>query len=448
MKEQVQNEMLSGSISKSILKFFFPILIGTFFQQFYNTVDAIIVGQFAGIEALSAVGGSSAIIVNLAVSIFTGLSAGCTVLISQYYGAGDAENLHKALHTTYAFGIIGGIIFGALGVGFSPALLRMMDTPEALFQQSNLYLTIYFAGIVFSFIYNLGSAILRAIGDSKRPLYFLIVSTIVNICLDLIFVIILNLSVLGVALATVISQAVSALLVTYSLVQKTPEAKLFLNKIRVEYTILKKMLAIGFPSALQSSTYAISNMVIQWAVNLFGVTVVAAFTAEGKVDVIFWMINGSFGTAVATFVGQNYGAGNYKRMKQGINRCLAMALGTAVVIVSMLVTLGKYMLLLFTTDAEVITVAARMILLIAPGYILFVFIEIFSSSLRAQGDTLIPTIINIFCIVIYRTVWVTYFGHRLNLDMIMLCYPFSWVICSIAITIYYFTKLKKNKRIY
>ena len=444
MNELKQNDMLHGAITKPILRFFFPILIGTFFQQFYNTIDAIIVGQFAGIEALSAVGGSSAIIVNLGVSLFTGLSAGCTVLISQYYGAGDEDRLHKSLHTTYAFGIIGGIIFGILGVVFSPVLLNLLDTPYELFEQSRLYLTIYFAGIIFSFIYNLGSAVLRAIGDSKRPLYYLIMSTIVNICLDLTLVVMFNLSVLGVALATVISQAVSAIMVTYCLAKKTQVVKLQLSKIRLDLSILKRMLAIGMPAALQSSTYAISNMVIQWAVNLFGVTVVAAFTAESKVDIIFWMINGSFGTAAATFVGQNYGAGNFNRMKKGINRCLAMALGAAVVIVSILVGFGKYMLLLFTTDAEVITIAARMIMLIAPGYILFVFIEIYSSSLRAQGDTLIPTIINIICIVVYRTIWVTYFGHRLKLDMIMLCYPFSWILCAIAITTYYFIRNKKS----
>lgn len=445
MQSSKQNDMLSGSISKSILKFFFPILIGTFFQQFYNTVDAIIVGQFAGIEALSAVGGSSAIIVNLIVSIFLGLGAGCTVLISQFYGAHDGDMLHKSLHTTYAFGIVGGLIFGILGVAFSPILLRLLDTPDELFGQSKLYLTIYFAGIIFLFIYNLGSAVLRAIGDSKRPLYYLIASTVINIILDLIFVVAFNLSVLGVALATVISQAVSAALVTNCLMNKSDEIKLCLRDIRIDFPQLRKMLSIGFPAALQSSTYAISNMVIQWAVNLFGVTVVAAFTAEAKVDVIFWMINGSFGTATATFVGQNYGAGNIKRMKQGISRCLAMSFGTAVVIVAALLSLGKYMLLLFTKDASVVEVAARMIMLIAPGYLFFVFIEIYSAALRAQGDTFIPTVINIICIVLYRCIWVTYFGHRLNLDMIMRCYPFSWILCSAAITSYYFIKIKREK---
>ncbi len=445
MQKISNNEMLKGSISKSILKFFFPILIGTFFQQFYNTVDAIIVGQFAGIEALSAVGGSSAIIVNLVVSIFLGLGAGCTVLISQYYGAGDESELQTALHTTYAFGLVGGLIFGVVGVLFSPKLLTLLDTPKELIDQSGLYLTIYFSGLIFLFIYNLGSAVLRAIGDSKRPLYYLIVSTITNIILDLLFVVVFKMSVKGVALATVISEAVSAFLVTNCLMRKSDVIKLYIREIGIDFPIMKKMLAIGFPAALQSSTYAISNMVIQWAVNLFGVTVVAAFTAEAKVDVIFWMINGSFGTAVATFVGQNYGAGNFERMKNGIKKCLAMSFGTAVVIVTVLLTLGRYMLLIFTTEADVIEVAARMIILIAPGYLLFVFIEIYSSSLRAQGDTLIPTLINIVCIVVYRCIWVTYFGHRLKLDMIMLCYPISWILCAIFVAVYFFYRQKKMR---
>lgn len=437
------NDILTGTIWKAILAFFFPILIGTFFQQLYNTVDAVIVGQFAGLDALSCVGGSSAVIINLIVGFFTGLSAGCTVLISQYFGARDEEKLDSALHTSYAFGIIGGILLGALGVILSPWLLHIMSTPEELIAGSTLYLRIYFAGLIFVFIYNMGAAVLRALGDSKRPLYYLIICTFVNIVLDLIFVVIFKWNVLGVALATLLSQAISAVLVTLCLMYKTAGVKLKLKKIRIDFPMLGRVFRIGLPSGIQSSTYSISNMVIQSAINFLGVLTVAGWTAVGKVDVIFWMINGSFGIATATFVGQNFGANNKERVNKGIKTCLLMAFLTAVAIVTFLMTLGKYMLLLFTSEPDVISIGAHMIYIIAPGYLLFVFIEIFSSSLRAMGDTFIPTIINIICIVVFRTVWLVFLGYRGSLDLVLLCYPASWFVCAVAIIIYYFAKRKK-----
>lgn len=437
------NDILTGTIWKAILAFFFPILIGTFFQQLYNTVDAVIVGQFAGLDALSCVGGSSAVIINLIVGFFTGLSAGCTVLISQYFGAKDHEMLDTALHTSYAFGITGGIVLGVIGVILSPWLLNIISTPEELIEGSTLYLRIYFAGLIFVFIYNMGAAVLRALGDSKRPLYYLIVCTFVNIVLDLIFVVSFKWNVFGVALATLLSQAISAVLVTICLMYKTVGVKLTLKKIRVDFSMLGRVFKIGLPSGIQSSTYSISNMVIQSAINFLGAMTVAGWTAVGKVDVIFWMINGSFGIATATFVGQNYGANNKERVNKGIKTCLIMAFSTAAVIVLFLMTLGKYMLLLFTNEPDVISLGAHMIYIIAPGYLLFVFIEIFSASLRAMGDTFIPTIINIVCIVVFRTVWLMFLGYKGSLDLVLLCYPASWFVCAVAIVIYYFLKRRK-----
>lgn len=432
-----ENKILTGTIWKQILIFFFPILIGTFFQQLYNTVDAIVVGRFAGKIALSSVGGSSSIIINLVVGFFTGLSAGCTVMISQFYGAKKTEELQKGLHTTYAFGIIGGIFFGILGVIFSPRLLAIMNTPEELMEQSTLYIRVYFAGLIFVFLYNLGSAILRAIGDSKRPLYFLIICSAVNIVLDLLFVLVFQMGVLGVALATLISQAISVILITECLMHRTSGLQLRLKEIRIHPQMIKAMLKIGFPSGIQSSTYSVSNMFIQSAINLFGVNTMAAWTAYGKLDVLFWMINGSFGIAATTFVGQNLGAGNYDRMKKGTRTVLFMAIGSAIAMSIFMCSAGRYLLFLFTTDAEVLSIGAHMILLIAPTYALFSFIEIFSASLRAQGNTLIPTIINITGICVLRAIWIFTLSPLHKLDAILLCYPVSWLICAVAITIYY-----------
>lgn len=442
------HDILSGTIWKALLAFFFPILIGTFFQQLYNTVDAAIVGKYAGKEALSSVGGSSAIIINLVVGFFTGLSAGCTVLISQFFGARDKKRLDTALHTSYAFGILGGIVFGIIGIVLTPWVLTLMKTPPRLMPDSVLYLRIYFSGLVFLFLYNMGAAILRALGDSKRPLYYLIASTIINIILDFVFVLALNLGVLGVALATLISQAISAAMVTICLMKKVEAVQLELRRIRLDMDMFKRMIHIGLPSGIQSSTYSLSNMFIQSAINLFGVDVIAAWTATGKVDVIFWMINGSFGIAAATFVGQNFGANNMERAHKGTRVCLGMALGTAVAISAFLLTAGKYMLWLFADEAVVVEIGQHMLNLIVPGYFMFVFIEIFSSSLRAMGDTIIPTTINIASIVGFRVVWILIFSGMGNLDVVLYCYPISWGLCAILMSGYYIYRRRRPRHIY
>lgn len=432
-----ENKILTGTIWKQILIFFFPILVGTFFQQLYNTIDAIVVGRFAGKIALSSVGGSSAIIISLVVGFFTGLSAGCTVLISQFYGAKKEQELSEALHTTYAFGIIGGLVFGGIGLLLAPKVLALMNTPEELMKESVLYIRIYFAGLIFVFIYNLGAAVLRAIGDSKRPLYYLIICSFVNIIFDLLLVVVFHMGVLGVALATFLSQAVSAVLVTECLMNRTAGMKLSLAQIRINRPLLQLMLKIGLPSGIQSSTYSLSNMLIQSAINLFGVNTMAAWTAYGKVDILFWMINGSFGIAATTFVGQNVGAGNFDRVKKGTRTCLGMSFVSAAVMSVFLCTMGKNLLWLFTTDANVVEIGGRMIMVLSPAYGVFPFIEICSASLRAQGNTLIPTAINLSLICGVRAIWIFWLAKGAAMERIIACYPISWVLCAVAMTCYY-----------
>lgn len=438
-----QNGILEGVIWKQLLLFFFPILIGTFFQQLYNTVDTVIVGQFAGKEALSSVGGSSAQIINMVVGFFTGLTAGGTVLISQAYGAFHKQRLEDALHTSYAFGILGGIGFGVLGVASASLILRLMNTPEELMEMSTLYIRIYFSGLVFVFIYNMGAAILRAIGDSKRPLYYLVVCCIVNIVLDLLLVLYFDLGVLGVAVATLISQAISAVLVTWTLMNRVECMKLSLKRIRIHPEILKNMLQIGFPSGLQSSMYSISNMIVQAALNLLGVDTMAAWTAYGKIDSVFWMINSSFGIALTTFVGQNFGAGKWDRVKKGTKVCLGMAVGTAVCLTMILMAAGPYLLGIFTGDEAVVEIGMTMMYSIAPAFVMFVFIEIFSGSLRAQGYTFVTTMISVLGVCVYRIIWVSLISKGRGLRWIVSCYPISWVMCAILVSGYYFYKQKR-----
>lgn len=438
-----QNGILEGVIWKQLLLFFFPILVGTFFQQLYNTVDTVIVGQFAGKEALSSVGGSSAQIINMVVGFFTGLTAGGTVLISQAYGASHRQRLEDALHTSYAFGIFGGIGFGILGVVTAPLILRLMNTPEELMEMSTLYIRIYFSGLVFVFIYNMGAAILRAIGDSKRPLYYLVVCCVVNIVLDLLLVLYCGLGVLGVAVATLASQAISAVMVTWALMHKVDCMSLSFRKIRIHGEILKNMLQIGFPSGLQSSMYSISNMIVQAALNLLGVDTMAAWTAYGKIDSVFWMINSSFGIALTTFVGQNFGAGKWERVKKGTRVCLGMSVGTAVCLTLGLMAAGPFLLGIFTGDETVVAIGMTMMRRIAPAFVMFVFIEIFSGSLRAQGYTFVTTLISVLGVCVYRIIWVNMIPAGQGLTWIISCYPISWVVCACLVSMYYFYKQKR-----
>lgn len=438
-----QNGILEGVIWKQLLFFFFPILIGTFFQQLYNTVDTVIVGQFAGKEALSSVGGSSSQIINMVVGFFTGLTAGGTVLISQAYGASHRRRMEEALHTSYAFGILGGIGLGILGVAAAPAILRAMNTPEELMAMSTLYIRIYFSGLVFVFIYNMGAAVLRAIGDSKRPLYYLVVCCMVNIVLDLLLVLYCGLGVLGVAVATLVSQAISAGMVTWTLMHKVDCMTLSFRKIRLHREVLVNMLQIGFPSGLQASMYSISNMIVQAALNLLGVDTMAAWTAYGKIDSVFWMINSSFGIALTTFVGQNFGAGKWDRVKKGTRVCLGMAVGTAVCLTAMLMMAGRFLLGIFTGDAAVVEIGLTMMHNIAPFFVMFVFIEIFSGSLRAQGYTFVTTVISVLGVCVFRIIWVSLITPGQGLKRIVACYPISWIVCAVLVSGYYFYKQKK-----
>lgn len=445
-QEKNTNGIIEGVIWKQILIFFFPILIGTFFQQLYNTVDAVIVGRFVGKEALSCVSGSSGQIINLVVGFFTGLSAGATVIISQHFGAGNKEKLQRALHTAYAFSIIGGIVVGVAAVFATPAILRIMNTPQELMEDSVLYVQIYFAGLLFIFIYNMGSAILRAIGDSKRPLYYLIICCVINILLDLVLVLYLHLGVLGVAVATLLAQGVSAVLVTLALMFHTNGLQLKLREIRLHGDVLKTMLQIGLPTGIQASMYSISNIIVQTSLNAFGVDTMAAWAAFGKIDSLFWMINSAFGIAVTTFVGQNFGADKMDRVRKGTRVCLGMALGTAIILSVVLMAGGRVLFGIFTTDLGVVEVGLRMMQIISPTYFLFVFIEIYSGSLRAQGYVFVTTLMTLIGICAFRVIWVTLIVPDGTLEQIIACYPLTWLVCAIGMIGYYHYKQCKILR--
>lgn len=433
------NAITEGIIWKQLLLFFFPILFGTFFQQLYNTADAVIVGRFVGKEALAAVGGSTAILVNLLVGFFVGLSSGAAVIISQFYGAGNQTRVSEAVHTAIAFAVLCGVIMMAFGLVCSEQILRMMGTPEAIMADSVTYLHIFFCGIIFNLLYNMGAGILRAIGDSKRPLYFLIASCVTNIVLDLLLVLVFQMGVRGAAIATISSQFVSAVLVLWVLFRAEASYRLELKKLRMTPHIVARVIQIGFPAGLQSVMYSFSNMILQSSVNSLGTDTVAAWTAYSKIDSVFWMVINALGISITTFVGQNYGAGKIDRVKKGVSVCLGMTAGITVLLSTVLYFFGSQIYLLFTTDREVILLGTRILKYLVPTFLTYICIEIFSGALRGVSDCWIPMIMTAFGVCVLRVIWIlAAVPLRHDIITVITCYPLTWSVTSVLFLIYYY----------
>ena len=446
MKQKTQNinQITEGIIWRQLLLFFFPIVFGTFFQQLYNTIDTVIVGQFVGKAALASVGGSATQLINLVVGFFTGLSSGASVVVAQFFGAKDERSVKESLHTAYAFSILGSIVISALGIGLAPQLLRWMNTPAELLADSTLYLRIYFAGILFVFIFNVGSSILRAVGDSKNPLYYLIACCFINIFLDLLFVIVFHMGVAGVAYATFLSQAISALLVTHKLMTSHSILTLKLKDIRLHKNVLKSQLWIGLPAGFQSVMYSISNVIIQASLNQFGTDTVAAWSAYGKLDAIFWMISGAIGISITTFVGQNYGARKYDRVHKSVRICLGIDGIISLILIAFLMLFRVPLFRLFTQDPAVIRIGSDMLALITPCYIFFVFIEVLAGALRGMGDVMIPTLITLLGVCILRLIWVAVVLQvSPTVNAIIYSYPVTWIATAVLFILYYLYKKKR-----
>ncbi|MBO5573913.1 MAG: MATE family efflux transporter [Clostridium sp.] len=428
-----------GTIWKQILRFFFPIVFGTFFQQLYNTADAVIVGRFVGKEALAAVGGSTTLLVNLMVFFFVGLTSGVSVLISQYFGAGKDQSVSDAVHTGIVFALLCGLFMTAAGLPLARPALEMMNTPAETIEDSVRYLTIYLIGVTANLLYNMGSGILRAVGDSKRPLYFLIAACFVNIGLDLLFVAGMGMGVAGVALATVLSEVFSVILSLGCLIRTDECYRLEPGKLRVHLPMVVRVIAIGLPMGLQSVMYSISNIIIQSRVNLIGTDTVAAWAAYFRIDTVFWMIMNALGIAITTFVGQNYGAGKIDRLHRGVHECLAMAAAISVVITAFLFGAGRVIFSLFTTDPAVQRIGMDILHFVAPFYITYIGVEAYSGALRGIGDSLAALIITAFGTCILRVIWVAVMVPKSpDVFTILTSYPISWGVSSVIFVIYYY----------
>ena len=442
-----KNQITEGIIWKQLLIFFFPIVIGTFFQQIYNTADSIIVGRFVGKEALAAVGGSVNQIVNLMVEVFVGLTSGAAVIVAQFYGAGDRKNLDRTIHTSYAFALTVGILTGLLGIFVSEPVLRLMKTPKELMADSTIYLHIYFLGIVFNVVYNMGASILRAMGDSRRPLYVLMISCGINILLDIFLVVVLKMGVSGAAVATVFCQGISACFVTGMLMGSHTFTPLKLQKTRFFSRSLISVLRIGIPAALEAAMYTIANLIIQIFVNELGTDTVAAWGTLGKIDAVFWMVINSFGIAITTFVGQNYGAGKTQRMRKSVRICLVMSYSAAFLVSGLLYAFARPLYSLFTTDKGVVQIGVDMLRFLMPSYFLYVVIGIFSGALRGAGRVVVPMILTCGGVCLLRIIWM--FGLvpvYPGIKTIMLSYPVSWGITAVLFIIYYIKKFPKVQK--
>lgn len=437
MKQKSSSDLIHGHIAKSILLFSIPLLIGNLFQQLYNTVDAYVVGNFVSKQALAAVGASSPII-NMLIGFFMGLATGAGVIIAQYYGANDYKRLSKAVHSSAALTLVMAVFLTALGVLGTKPLLHLIGIPKDVFPESATYLTIYFSGIVFALIYNMGAGILRAIGDSKRPLYFLVDACMTNIILDQVFVRVFKWGVAGVGIATLISQALSAILVLIILIRSDEVYRLEIKRIGFDMPTLKKIIMLGLPTGLQQSIVSLSNVIVQSYVNAFGSSVVAGYSATIRIDGFVQLPLQSFNMAITTFVGQNIGAKQYERVKKGTKSAMLMTIGVIGAIVVVLFIFGQEFISMFNSDLAVVEAGWTMLIAFLPFYLFLPIVQIYNGVLRGAGKSSVPMYIMVFNFVILRQIYL-FFVTKMTSDLyfVFFGWPITWITCAIMFIVYY-----------
>lgn len=431
------HSMTHGNILRQLLLYSLPLLAGNFFQQCYNTVDSIVLGNFVGKAALAAVGTTTPII-NTLIGLFLGLSAGIGVVISQFYGAQEEEKVGQAVQTSLVLVLVLCGAFTVVGVAMVPAMLRLMATPADVFGPAQEYLRIYFAGVSGLLLYNLGSGILRAVGDSRRPLYFLLFSAAINTVLDLLFVAVFHWGIAGAAIATIVAQALSALLVLGVLTASRSCYRVQWRNLKVQRGILRNIFVVGVPSALQLAVTSFSNVFVQSYVNRFASSCMAGWAAYQKIDAFAILPMTTLSVTATTFVGQNVGAGNWERAKRGIRCSLAIATVVAVVVLVPLMLFARPLCGLFNQEPEVLDYGVYFIRLISPFYLIANFNQIYAGALRGAGDAKMPMYIMLGSFVVFRQIYllVTYqcFGTLLP---VALGYPVGWVLCSVLLLGYY-----------
>ncbi len=427
-KKTYEIDMCNGPLFGKILSFSIPLMLSGMLQLLFNAADIVVVGRFAGNEALAAVGSTSSLI-NLLVNLFIGLSVGANVLVARFYGAGQKKELSEMVHTAITTSLVSGVILIFVGIVLAEPALRMMDTPEDVINQAVLYMRIYFVGMPVMMAYNFGSAVLRAVGDTKRPLYYLLVAGIINVVLNLIFVIVFNMGVAGVALATVISQVVSAVLVLRCLMRSDSDYKLELKQLRIVRDKLFKMVQIGVPAGLQGALFSISNVLIQSSVNSFGSIAMAGNTAAGNLEgFVYTAMNALHQTAIS-FTGQNFGAQKYKRIGKILLQCQAIVIAVGLVMGNAVYFFSDILLKLYSTDVEVIEYGVLRLSIICTTYCLCGMMDVMVGSLRGMGYSVMPMLVSLSGACLFRVIWIyTIFQQNRTLKCLYWSYPISWTV--------------------
>ena len=439
-------DMTEGKITGHIIAFALPLLIGNIFQQLYNTVDTWVVGNYVSNEAFSAVG-SVGPIINMLIGFYLGLSSGAGVVISQFYGAKNEEKVSKTVHTSILMTLILAAVFTVVGIAMTPFMLRMMKTPVEVFPESQAYLSIYFSGIIGLMVYNIGSGILRAVGDSTRPFIFLVISAVINTVLDLVFVIVCDMGVEGVAFATIIAQGISAVLCIITLARSKSCIRLTLRGLRISGEMLGKIIKVGIPAAIQMAITSFSNVFVQSYINYFGQDCMAGWTAYAKIDQLMFLPMQSLALASTTFVGQNLGKNQVDRAKEGVKKTMRIAMTATVILMIPVMIASPYLVAFFNSKPEVVEIGTVLLRVVTPFYVLCCINQIYSGALRGSGNTKVPMYIMLASFVAFRQVYLFVMSHICNeIIPIALSYPAGWLLCSALTLIYYHkTNLAKSR---
>ena len=437
-KARYDVDMTTGNTTRHLISFALPLLAGNLFQQLYNMVDTWVVGNFVSNEAFSAVGTVTPII-NTLIGFFLGLSSGAGVVISQYYGAHRFDKVHDAVHTSLVLTLLMSVVFTFAGIVMTPAMLGLMKTPAEVAPDQTAYLTIYFAGITGLLFYNMGSGILRAVGESQRPFYFLVVSAVLNTGLDLLFVLKFGMGVEGVAYATIIAQFVSAVLTIWVLMRYDGCIRVVLRDLKMHRDMLRSIISVGIPAALQMAVTAFSNVFVQGYINHFGADCMSGWTAYTKLDQLMILPVQSLSMASTTFVGQNLGVGDVPRAKGGVRQALGLSVAVMAVLLIPVLVFAPQLTAFFNSKAEVVAYGTLLLRLLSPFYLLFCFNQIYSGALRGAGNSRVPMVIMLGSFVVFRQIYLYVVANFVANEIvpIAMSYPAGWFVCSVATLIYY-----------
>lgn len=434
-------DMCNGSIMDKLVSFALPLMLSGILQLMFNAVDIIVVGRFSGSEALAAVGSTTALI-NVFTNLFIGISLGANVLAARFFAAGRKEEMSETVHTSITLALISGILMAFVGLVFSKGALELMGTPEDVIGLSTLYMRIYFMGMPFFMLYNYGAAILRAVGDTKRPLYFLIIAGVINAGLNMVLVIVFGLGVSGVGIATVFSQMVSCVLVLTCLCRTEGSYKLSFSKLSIKGYYLKQIFQVGIPAGIQSTVINFSNALLQSSVNSFGSTAMAGYTAANNILGFLYVSINSVTQACMSFTSQNFGVGKYKRMDRVLMDCMILSVGAALALGCGAYFFGAEILQVYTEEADVIQCGVEILSITTVPYFLCGIMDLFPGALRGMGYSAVPMVLSIIGTVGMRVLWIfVFFPQHRSLYFLFISYPASWIATIVMqVVCYYFVR--------